>query len=283
VPSVEGRPSRVSLMAGIAFVLVALALPIAMLARRVPPQPPSQATARARTLPFKAVSPTAESAPAERPVTSAADVVSSVPFMDAARAGNASYVTGDLESALAQYRDALERNPRDAESLSNMGQVLVKVNRVAEAVPLFEQACALAPWRWAYRFNLARAVGKLGQWDRAATEYQAAAQLFPDDYVTRFNLAQALHKKGDEAGAIVEYQKAIALSPNDPTFHLALGISYERLQRSAEAAGAYTKYVELAAASPDVERVKARIAALTGAAPAVGAPTNPPAPSGPTR
>ena len=188
-----------------------------------------------------------------------------LPFLDPDRAGNLSYATGNLEAALSQYREALKRNPGDAESLSNLAQVLVKLDRAAEAVPLLEQACALAPSRWAYRFNLARAVGRLGQWDRAVTEYRAAADLFPDDYATRFNLAQALHKKGDDASAVVEYHKAIVLAPDDATFHLALGVSYERLQRPAEAAGAYTKYVELSADSADIAPVKARIAALRDA------------------
>jgi len=270
--------SRMSLIAGVLFVLLAIGLPISMLGRR--PQP--EAPVAVKAAPSRPVSPAPEPAVAT-PAESASDLVAAVPFIDAARAGNVSYVTGDLASALAQYREAIERNPRDAESLSNMGQVLMKLNRVPEAVPIFERACALAPWRWAYRFNLARAVGKLGEWERAVTEYRTAADLFPDDYVTRFNLAQALHRKGDEEAAVVEYQKAIALSPGDPTFHLALGISYERLQRAADAAAAYAKYLELAPAAPDAERVKVRIGELTASTPPAATPTPAAAPSAPVR
>ena len=50
----------------------------------------------------------------------------------------------------------------------------------------------LDPSRWAYRFNLARAEGLMGEWDKAALDYAEASKLFPNDYATLFNLGQAL-------------------------------------------------------------------------------------------
>jgi tetratricopeptide (TPR) repeat protein len=185
------------------------------------------------------------------------------PFMDASAAAATSYSTGDYGSALEHYRAAVERNPQDAESLSNLGQVLVRLGKPEEALPYFERAIDLIPSRWAYRFNLARALGLLGRWDASIARYREAQKLFPDDHVTTFNLALALHKKGDDAAAVPEYQRAIALAPEDASFRFALALSYERLQKNAEAAAAYEEYLRLVPQAADADGVRARIAQLT--------------------
>ena len=195
------------------------------------------------------------------------------PFLDAADEGALAYEAGDLATSLAKFQAAIERNPQDTDSLSNLGQVLVKMNRPADAIPYLSRAVSLAPDRWAYQFNLARALGLVGRMDESIQGYRVAQQIFPNDYVTTFNLALALHKQGDEAAAIEQYQKAITLQPDDASFRKALAISYERLQKSAEAAAAYQEYLRLSPAAPDADKVRARIAELTGAPVAASAPS----------
>lgn len=187
------------------------------------------------------------------------------PFLDAAGEGAVAYEAGDLATSLAKFQAAIERNPKDADSLSNLGQVLVKMNRPADAIPYLSRAVSLAPDRWAYQFNLARALGLVGRMDESIQGYRKAQELFPNDYVTTFNLALSLHKNGDEAAAVDQYQKAITLQPDDASFRKALAISYERLQKSAEAAAAYQEYLRLSPSAPDADKVRARIAELTGA------------------
>jgi Flp pilus assembly protein TadD len=193
------------------------------------------------------------------------------PFMDASGAAYESYQSGDFEAALKHYQAAIARNPHDPEALSNLGQVLVRLNRTREALPYFTKAIELNPDRWAYTFNRARAEGLLEQWPECIADYRRAQQLFPGDYATSYNLALALHKSGDEAAAVVEYQKAIDLAPEDATFRRALAISLERLNRKAEAAAAYTEYLKLSPTADDAGKVRERIALLTGAGAGSGA------------
>lgn len=229
---------------------------------------------RAVTVPASPVDPLAHRRPvkAAGPTTgggaaaeAAVEAEGPPPFLEPSGAGTLAYASGNYESALEQYQAAVERNPQDAESLSNLGQVLVRLGRTAEAIPYFERAIQILPNRWAYQFNLARAQGLTGNWDAAIASYRRAQGLFPNDYVTTFNLALALHKKGDEAGASEEYKKAVELNPEDASFRLALATSYDRLKRPAEAAAAYQDYLGLSPTAGDADKVKARIAALTGA------------------
>jgi len=201
------------------------------------------------------------------------------PFMDSSAVGSEAYSGGDLNAALAAYQAAVEKNPQDAESWSNLGQVLVRLNRVAEAVPCFDRAIAILPSRWAYTFNRARAMGLLGRWDDAIAGYRQANELFPNDYVTVYNLGLALHKKGDEAAAVTAYQHAVTFAPDDAPLRLALGISLEKLGKRTDAAEAYKEYLRLAPSAADAGQVRARIAFLAGPAPATAAAPSAPAPT----
>jgi len=187
------------------------------------------------------------------------------PFLDPDGRGAVAYGGGDYGAALAQYQAAVERNPRDAESLSNLGQVLVRLNRAEEALAYFQRALEIVPDRWSYQFNLARALGLVNRTAESIAAYRKAQQLFPDDYVTTFNLALTLHKSGDDAGAVEQYRKAIALQPDDASFRLALGNSLVGLDKRSEAAAAYEEYLRLSPSAPDADKVRARIAVLTGA------------------
>lgn len=219
----------------------------------------------ARPAPNQPVRVQPQAVPASQPDVRDADAAARPAFLDPAGAGALAYTAGNYEEALTQYRTAIERNPDDAESHSNLGQVLVRLNRAEEALPHFERALQLIPDRWAYQFNRARALGLLNRWEDAVEGYRRAQQLFPDDYATAFNLGQALHKKGDQAAAVEQYQRAIALDPSDPSFRLALAISYERLEKKSDAAAAYAEYLKMLPNAPDADAVRERIAALSGA------------------
>jgi Flp pilus assembly protein TadD len=186
------------------------------------------------------------------------------PFMDASASATVAYSAGDNAGAIEKFEAAVARNPQDAESFSNLGQVLVRVGRTEDAIPHFQRACSLNPDRWTYRFNLGRALALLHRWDESVAAYRLAQQLYPEDYVTTFNLALTLHKKGDDAAAVPEYQKAVALNPEDASFRMALAISLEALHKKQDAAAAYSEYLRLAPTAPDADKVKARIALLTG-------------------
>ena len=216
----------------------------------LPPHAPLQ-LAVASPLEVQAEQPAAPSTPTPRS------------FVDEGSAGSAAYAAGDVEGALKKYQDAIARNPEDAEAHSNLGQVLVRLGRPAEALPHFDRAIALIEGRWAYHFNRARALKLLGRLDESIAAYRTVERLLPDDYATIFNIGQALHLKGDEPAAVDEYLKAIALNPEDGSFRLALGTSLEKLQKRAEAAAAYGEYLRLSPQAPDAEKVKARIAQLT--------------------
>jgi superkiller protein 3 len=154
----------------------------------------------------------------------------------------------------------LARDGNDPEALNNAGQVLVRLQRPAEAVPLLERAAGGEPRRWDFRFNLARALSAAGDDRRAIEQYREAARLHAGNAATHFNLGLALHRQGDEAGAVSAYRQATALASDEPAFFLALGNSLDRLGQKEEALAAYRQYIALMPDDgPDVAAVKARL------------------------
>src|SRR4051812_7866653 len=69
--------------------------------------------------------------PVNEPVRTLPQIGRDRPFLDAKGAGAAAYQEGDYATAVADFQAALEKNPQDTDALSNLGQVLVKMNRPA--------------------------------------------------------------------------------------------------------------------------------------------------------
>jgi Flp pilus assembly protein TadD len=194
---------------------------------------------------------------------------------------SAAYQRGDFSAALDMLGRAVATNPGDVVAQNNLGQVLVRLNRVPEALPHLGAAVKGAPDEWSYRFNLARAEGLAGDWGGAVESYQQADQLFPNDHVTLFNLAEALQKANRPSDALPVLERVVAAAPDDPSFLLSLGSAYEQAGRSADASATYSKYLDRSPSAPDGAAVKAHIARLQGDAPAAPLPaaTAPPAPA----
>jgi Flp pilus assembly protein TadD len=166
---------------------------------------------------------------------------------------------GDLERALATYTETLARYPDDLTALNNSGQILVRLDRPAEAIVLLERVVAIAPQTWMAQFNLARALGETGRWSRAADHYQAASMLLPGHYPTLFNLGLALRRAGRDEGAVAALQGAAHAAPDEPDTWLALGLSYERLARTDAAQTAFRRYLALKPNAPQRASIEQRI------------------------
>jgi tetratricopeptide (TPR) repeat protein len=189
---------------------------------------------------------------------------------DFSRTGLAAYNGGDLASAEAKLKAAVEVDGQNAEALNNLGQVLVRAGKASEAIAYFDRAIAISDSVWAYHFNRARAYAEMKDWSQAIAGYNDAVRLFPGDYATHFNLAKAREASGDLPGAVESYGKAAELAPGQGEFQLWYGRALDRSGRQQDAVAAYKKFLELEPDGPQAEKVKARLAQLGD--PSAGAP-----------
>ena len=84
---------------------------------------------------------------------------------------------GDLDKAQQHIEDALKLEPQSAEANSLLGKILVKQNRVAEAVTPLETAVANDPLDSTKRYLLARAYQQLRRHKDAAREFTEVRRL----------------------------------------------------------------------------------------------------------
>jgi len=254
------------LIAGVVLTLAALLFAAVIWERAAPVEDDvaRPALSTSKTAEQKATVP---DAPVEAPAASSGRPPILEPgFVRAPRAESAP--AADPAAARTALEKTLAQRPDDADTLNKLGQVMVSLGQIDEAMARFERAATIAPDKWAYQFNLAHAASQLLLWDHAVAAYRRAKALQPGDHATQFDLALALHKKGDEAAAVPEFEKAIALAPSDPKGHLALAITLERAGRMPDAMRSYRRFLELEPGSPDAEKLKAYLDSFNAGQPA---------------
>jgi len=173
---------------------------------------------------------------------------------------------GDLEQALDHYRAALAEKPADPELLANIGQILVAMNKPAEAVPFLEQAVGAEPFSIVARFDLAVAYSRSGRLMEAMVLYEGMVRSGEADIRVHHNLGLALRQLGRNADAAAAFERATALAPDQAPGWLGLALSLEADGRGVEAVTALERYLVLEPSAPDADNVRARIARLRSAA-----------------
>jgi len=173
---------------------------------------------------------------------------------------------GDLEQALGHYRAALAEKPADPELLANVGQILLAMNRPAEAAPFLEQAVEAEPFSVVARFDLAVAYGRSGRLREAVEQYERLVRSGDADVRVHHNLGLALRQLGRNTEAAAAFQRATTAAPEKAPGWLGLALSLEADGRGAEAAAALERYLSLEPSGPDADNVRARIARLRSTA-----------------
>jgi len=153
---------------------------------------------------------------------------------------------GDLEAAIAAYREALRLSPRHAPALGKLGRALIDAGRLEEAEQTVEQALAIDAFN-PELYNVlghARAVRK--DYAQACAAFARAIALDPTFTEARGNLAAAmLHLGHAEAcngaweSAASIYGEARELAPDLATAWYHAGLAAMALNRPEEAGGHY--------------------------------------------
>ena len=162
-------------------------------------------------------------------------------------------IEGAYESAKASYEQALSLNPKspailltmarlevakkdNAKARENIGRALQQKNNYTEAI-----------------FLLSQIEAQEGNIKAAIQSVEAAATIAPNDATVFFQLGLLRFNDKDFRGAASALERAVALNPNYANAKYFLGLSYEKLNRDADAIKQFT---ELQAANPANEEIK---------------------------
>lgn len=153
------------------------------------------------------------------------------------------------EEADAAFRQAIERDPKDAWLWCNLGILLAEhLGRPEEAEAAYRRAIEIdskyaAPWN-----NLGILLqDRFGRSKEAEAAYRRATEIDPEDAWPWHNLGVLLDRLGRPDEAEAAYRQAIERDPNDPYPVANRAWLLARMDKRAEASAAYRHAADLAA------------------------------------
>ena len=116
---------------------------------------------------------------------------------------------------VTEYKQRLERNPEDMETLIFLGDANYDITRFEKASEYYERVLAIDPANIIVRTDLATCYYKTGQVERALNEIQTVLQQSPAHETALFNLGIILlSDKTDRKGAIEAWEKLLEEHPD---------------------------------------------------------------------
>jgi tetratricopeptide (TPR) repeat protein len=152
---------------------------------------------------------------------------------------------GQVDKAIAHYRQAVEIAPAEALVLSNLGSALVRKGQVDEGIAQLQKALQIDPgYADAYSFMGSALINK-GQVDAAIGYYQKAVQLNTSDPAAYNNLGIISLRSDQPDQAIEYYKKAVAMKPSSAEMRYNLGNAFARKESWKDAIACYTAALSL--------------------------------------
>src|SRR5216117_2057255 len=121
---------------------------------------------------------------------------------------------GRLAEAIDHFQHALRTKPDYALAHNNWGMALKAQGRPAEAIDHFQHALRLKPDFPIAHNNWGTALGQLGEPAEAIDHFQQALRLNPDFALAHSNWGAALLQQGQPAEAIDHFQQALRIDPD---------------------------------------------------------------------
>jgi Flp pilus assembly protein TadD len=125
-------------------------------------------------------------------------------------------------------RDTLARNPAAAPVHNDLGVILAKQQKYAEAAHEFSASLEYDPDNAAAHSNLGQALALQGKFQEAEAQFAAALRIKPADVESRKKYAAFLLQQGREREAIAQLAAATRIKPDLETRMKLAGLLYQR-------------------------------------------------------
>jgi Flp pilus assembly protein TadD len=139
--------------------------------------------------------------------------------------------SGDMGTAIREYRAYLVKKPQSLEARSNLGAALAREGRFEEAITEYKAALKLAPSNPGVSFNLALAYYKTGDLTTAARELAALRALVGDQPQVTLLLSDTYLQLGENAKVISLLSGPAKEKPDDLAIAYLLGSALIRENR----------------------------------------------------
>jgi tetratricopeptide (TPR) repeat protein len=169
--------------------------------------------------------------------------------------GRIQMVLENLDLAEVDLRQSIALNPDDTTSNSQLGIVLEKLNRPAEAIPFLEKCKddVLA------RTHLAVCRKKTGDSERCLIDLQAIVAEFPDNLEAVRELGRSQMELGNYEDAVVILRRAVEIADHDDESHYVLAQTLQMSGQPEEAALHFERVKRIREAMSRLDLVKSKL------------------------
>lgn len=164
--------------------------------------------------------------------------------------GNLAFQGGDLDKAAAHYRAALEKFPSFLRAHKNLGLILVRQGRYADAIEPLSRAIELGGGDGLAYGLLGYAYASTGKFVPAESAYRSAVLLEPDVVDWKLGLAQSVLQQRKYGEAVSLLDELVARHPDRPDFLLLQANAFIGLDKPMEAAKNYEILLRMGKATP---------------------------------
>ena len=158
----------------------------------------------------------------------------------------------DYRTELSIWSDTLTKCPDNVRAHYDLGNVLLGMGKVREAIDQYEQALQLRSDCLEAHDNLGNALCRIGRVPEAIGHYEEALRVFPNDAKVHYNFGRALAQEGQLPGAIGHYEQALRSNPDFTEAHVNLGIALAQIGSNQDALAHFTEALRLSPDSPEV-------------------------------
>ncbi|MEM4262727.1 MAG: tetratricopeptide repeat protein, partial [Thermoplasmata archaeon] len=141
--------------------------------------------------------------------------------------------------AAEAFANALSTSPKSPVLLNNLGKAMMKLRRTDEALRYFREAIGINPKEAEYRVNEGRALAAEERLEEAMQSFETALLLKPGDYQALKYKGNLLLRMGKASDALKSFEKALESSKGDKDLFRNMGKASELLGRTREAIAHY--------------------------------------------
>ncbi|MEM3444749.1 MAG: tetratricopeptide repeat protein, partial [Thermoplasmata archaeon] len=158
--------------------------------------------------------------------------------------GNLRFESGDFESAIRCYDEALSLSPDNVAALYNKANALLQTGRNEEALKILEKLVENNPGIEEIWNNLGNIYARKGKIEEAVESYTRAIELNPDYIIARYNLGMVLAQKGEYAPAIEQFSQVLEREEMFEAYSAKASCEYA-MQRFEEALNTVNRAISL--------------------------------------
>jgi tetratricopeptide (TPR) repeat protein len=147
-----------------------------------------------------------------------------------------------LKAMVERLKEAIKKNPNDCSSHFKLGEALIHLKRIRDAVQPLTEATRIDPNFYEAFFHLGQAYAQLGRDEDAIPHLEKAMDLKPESEVVKKVLAGVYKEQCDYFGKSKRYdlaqeafEKAIKIIPKFGPAYLSIGISFSQQGKYKEA------------------------------------------------